>query len=93
MGAMSKRKGIDILVDAFFKAFPIEQDVRLLCKTSHNYFIWGVKDKRMKIDMTPVTHEELMNNFFKEIDCFVFPTRGEGFGLPMLEQWRQGCLL
>ena len=29
--------------------------------------------------------EEIMPNFFKSFDCFVSATRGEGFGLPLLE--------
>jgi glycosyltransferase involved in cell wall biosynthesis len=85
MGSLSLRKGTDILVKAFFEEFKYEKDVRLLCKTSSNNFLWAVRDPRMQVDMTPVSHEELMNLFFKQIDCFVFPTRGEGFGLTPLE--------
>jgi len=29
--------------------------------------------------------EEAMPSFYKSFDCFVLPTRGEGFGLPLLE--------
>jgi glycosyltransferase involved in cell wall biosynthesis len=29
--------------------------------------------------------ESIMPNFYKSFDCFVLPTRGEGFGLPFLE--------
>jgi glycosyltransferase involved in cell wall biosynthesis len=29
--------------------------------------------------------EQTMPHFFKSFDCFVLPTRGEGFGLPFLE--------
>lgn len=90
MGSLTKRKGIDILVDAFLKAFPNEKDVRLLCKTSNSFFLWAVKDKRLVIDMTPVSHEELMGQFFQQIDCFVWPSHGEGFGLPPLEAMATG---
>ena len=90
MGSLTKRKGIDVLIDAFFKAFPNEKDVNLLCKTSNSFFLWAVKDKRLKIDMTPVSHEELMNQFFKQIDCFVWPSRGEGFGMPPTEAMATG---
>lgn len=90
MGALSKRKGTDILIEAFQKAFPTEKDVRLLCKTSYHGFMGAVKDPRVKIDMTPVPHQELLDNFFRETDCFVFPTRGEGFGLTPLEAMATG---
>ena len=90
MGALSIRKGIDVLIKAFTMAFPSEQNVRLICKTSNNNFVWATKDTRIKIDMTAVPHQELLHNFFKRIDCFVFPTRGEGWGLPITEAMSTG---
>lgn len=90
MGALSTRKGTDLLLEAFLRAFPTEKDVRLLCKTSNFHFMGAVKDKRVRVDMTPVSHQELMDNFFKQVDCFVFPTRGEGFGLTPLEAMATG---
>lgn len=87
MGSLSIRKGTDVLIDAFREAFPIHlyPDVRLICKTSNPHYPFMVKDKRIIVQMQAIEHEELMDTFFKEIDCFVFPTRGEGVGLPFLE--------
>ena len=85
MGSLSVRKGTDILIEAFLEAFPKERDVRLLCKTSNNYWQFGMRDKRIKVITLPVSHEELLKEFFYETDLFVFPTRGEGFGIPPLE--------
>lgn len=90
MGALSIRKGTDLLVQAFTEAFPKEKDVQLICKTSYPNYPFMTKDKRIKVQMTPVTHEELMKDFFQKIDCFVFPTRGEGFGLTPLEAMATG---
>jgi glycosyltransferase involved in cell wall biosynthesis len=90
MGALSQRKGTDLLVEAFTEAFPTETDVRLINKTSYNTYPYVVKDKRIKVLMTPYTPEELIEQFWKEIDCFVFPTRGEGFGLTPLEAMATG---
>lgn len=90
MGALSTRKGTDILVKAFEKAFPNGEDVRLICKTSFNQYHFLSKDKRIKVDMTPVPHDELIEQFFQKVDCFVFPTRGEGFGLTPLEALATG---
>lgn len=90
MGALSIRKGTDVLIDAFREAFPTEKDVRLIAKTSYNNYPFMVPDKRIEVQMTPVTHEELMRDFFKQVDCFVFPTRGEGFGLTPLEAMATG---
>lgn len=90
MGSLSIRKGTDILTDAFIEAFPTEKDVRLICKTSQYMFPFAKKDRRVVVEMTPIDHNDLMNNFFKKTDCFVFPTRGEGFGLTPLEAMATG---
>jgi hypothetical protein len=92
MGALSIRKGTDVLVQAFQEQFPkhLYPNVRLICKTSNPYYPFMVKDDRIKVMLMPISHEELMETFFKEIDCFVFPTRGEGFGLTPLEALSTG---
>lgn len=91
MGALSVRKGTDLLVAAFREAFPKEQDVRLICKSSNPTFRFDTfHDPRIKIYLDRWTHEEMLNMFFKQIDTFVFPTRGEGFGLTPLEAMATG---
>lgn len=90
MGALSIRKGTDILIEAFQEEFPTEQDVQLICKTSYNYYPFKVGDKRIQLQMGEVGHDELMRDFFQRIDCFAFPTRGEGFGLTPLEAMATG---
>lgn len=90
MGHLSVRKGTDVLIEAFLEAFPTEQDVRLICKTSTNNYPFMVNDKRIKVMIGAISAEEMKNDFTKEIDCFVFPTRGEGFGLTPLEMMATG---
>jgi glycosyltransferase involved in cell wall biosynthesis len=90
MGMLSLRKGTDVLVDAFERAFPNGEDVRLICKTSGRYYPFMHPDKRIVPMVGPVSHAEMMDEFMAEIDCFVFPTRGEGFGLTPLEAMATG---
>jgi glycosyltransferase involved in cell wall biosynthesis len=90
MGMLSLRKGTDVLIDAFERAFPNGEDVRLICKTSGRYYPFMHPDKRIIPIVGPVTHQEMMDDFMSEIDCFVFPTRGEGFGLTPLEAMATG---
>jgi len=92
-GALSKRKGTDILVDAFQKAFPIRtfKDVRLKMRTSNWHYNFMAHDYRIEVGMGPLAQgsPELLD-YYKQIDIFVFPTRGEGFGLPPLEMMSTG---
>jgi glycosyltransferase involved in cell wall biosynthesis len=90
MGALSMRKGTDLIGPAFQKAFPTEKDVRLICKTSKNHYPFWIKDDRIVVQQGQLSQEEMMDKFFKEIDCFVYPTRGEGFGLTIPEAMSTG---
>ena len=90
MGALSLRKGTDVLVEAFTEEFKTEKDVKLICKSSFPNYPFANKDKRIEVHLSPWPHQELMNQFFKRVDCFVFPTRGEGFGLTPLEAMATG---
>jgi glycosyltransferase involved in cell wall biosynthesis len=91
LGALSIRKGTDLLIKAFQEAFPKEiTDVRLICKSSYNTYPFDVKDKRITVYISTWPHADILSQFYKQIDCFVFPTRGEGFGLTPLEAMATG---
>ena len=90
MGALSIRKGTDLLVKAFEQEFKRDEDVRLICKTSSMAYHFMSKDSRIKVEMGAWTHDEIMKNFYAKIDCFAFPTRGEGWGLPAIESLATG---
>lgn len=102
MGSLTYRKGVDIAVNAFKKAF----DDRKKYKEAY-LFIKTLGDKaltaapyltaRELIESGNIIFEnrsfspsELVTEFFQKIDCFVFPTRGEGFGLPPVEAMATG---
>lgn len=90
MGALSTRKGTDMLVRAFQAEFRGDEKVRMICKTSNYQYPFWAKDKRIIEQLGPVSDEELRRDFFVPVDCFVFPTRGEGFGMTPLEAMATG---
>lgn len=87
-----KRKGIDVLVDSFNKVFGRQKDVDLIIKFPYTpgisqYDIELNKIKlsdNIKIIMQEYT-EEQMAELMHGSDCFVLPTRAEGFGMVFLE--------
>lgn len=87
--AFKYRKGWDIALQAFDEEFSPDERVRLVFKTT--------------LDITPPLHEyenvEIirgkmrpmeLKNLLQSADCFLFPTRGEGFGMTPLEAMATG---
>jgi glycosyltransferase involved in cell wall biosynthesis len=84
-GTADRRKGWDLAYRAFCRAFGHREDVRLV--------LWfrlaprgvdGIGDPNVKMMVGPKTRPE-MRKLLAEADCFVYPARGEGFGLPPRE--------
>lgn len=100
MGGLTHRKGPDLLVKAFKIAFADKPDAKLYIKThpmsgiTVNTYLTtdDIKGKNDQIYFVTdfFTPSELITEFFHKIDCFVFPTRGEGFGLPPIEAMALG---
>lgn len=85
LGDRATRKGWDLAWHAFRSAFGNRSDVKLIIKCRAN----GLEhinsgDENVEILREDLTHEE-MAALYARCDCMVFPTRGEGFGLPPRE--------
>lgn len=90
LGTLTARKGTDILLRAWEKAFPTgNEDVRLTIKVRGNYE-WAISDSRIRVvrDYWSVQQTE---TWYQSLDCYVSPTRGEGFGLTLVEAMACGC--
>ena len=89
------RKGVDVLLSAFFEIFTAEDDVCLVLKTFpnvHNNVESQLAALREKYPQGPEVElincdleEEKLYSLYKCADCYVSCARGEGFGLPIAE--------
>ena len=89
------RKGVDILLEAFFEAFTNEDDVCLVLKTfpnPHNEVEKMLEKLRENNENAPEVEwinkdlkQEDLESLYKAADCYVSVARGEGFGLPVAE--------
>jgi glycosyltransferase involved in cell wall biosynthesis len=98
-GKWEKRKGVDILCHAFSEEFKEDEKVQLLldCSTIKLFapqaniykdlFTLGLGQKRaeMLIVEEIIPNYSDMGRLYTSADCFVCPTRGEGWNLPLIE--------
>ncbi|WP_053959914.1 glycosyltransferase [Sulfobacillus thermosulfidooxidans] len=98
VGGLISRKGIDILLSAYQKAFDADNSVILIIKAVGSQFAYddaSILDaleafrsdpKNPAIDwITDNLTEEAMASLYRSASVLVHPYRGEGFGLPLLE--------
>lgn len=89
-----QRKGVDVLLKAYFKQFSSADDVTLVIKSfpgpdnEVDRLINELKTENspevIHINNPNLSEQELAN-LHASCDCEVYPTRAEGFGLPILE--------
>jgi glycosyltransferase involved in cell wall biosynthesis len=94
----SMRKGWDILLQAYFEEFDANDDVSLILKLTYinepnidPYQKIRELAKKLGIHTPPSVHiihqrlsEKEMVGLYKAADCFVLPSRGEGWGRPYM---------
>jgi glycosyltransferase involved in cell wall biosynthesis len=88
------RKNLPMLIRAFRRAFAPGTPVRLHLKTglhdaSELRPLMG-DDRRILLDTRLRANEAEMVQLYRQADCFVLPTRIEGFGMPILEAMATG---
>jgi glycosyltransferase involved in cell wall biosynthesis len=95
IGSAFPRKGIDVLLEAYLTEFTASDNVRLTLKTfpnPHNEVAAQVEAWRKKCpNAPPIIHIDRdfstadIDELYSEADCVVYPSRAEGFGLPVAE--------
>lgn len=92
MATLTLRKNPGMVISAFSKLFGDNPDVRLVLKTQsgtlgHLSFVKEMGNIEV-IDRGATMNE--MYGLMMDADCFVFPSRGEGFGMPPVEAMATG---
>jgi len=90
-GYLNDRKGVFELIRAFASEFDILEPVRLRLHTTNLDFLYYkfFRDSRIITDGESLSHGQV-NDFYKELDCFVFPSKAEGIGQPPREAMATG---
>jgi glycosyltransferase involved in cell wall biosynthesis len=80
------RKGADAVVKAFIKTFGNDDRYRLLVKAREGRIGWLALIDHPHVEVIPgYQSEDEWFNLLRQADCFVFPSRAEGWGLPPRE--------
>ena len=91
LGTFEPRKGIDVLLDAFEEIAARDDDVELWLAGQLG---WGVKEiearfsahtARARIRRLGFVDEAVLPALLRQARAVAYPSRGEGFGLPVLE--------
>jgi glycosyltransferase involved in cell wall biosynthesis len=98
VGGTIRRKGIDLLLQAYADAFMPEEDVTLVIKDLGSRSFYSDITKLGEVQQfagrrssphTIIVTEELddagLAALYRGADAFVLPYRGEGFGMPLIE--------
>lgn len=90
-----KRKGLDVLLDAYFRAFEARDDVELVIHTRRKWDLAPINALVGRLDThygprapAVVIHEadtSDMADLYRSASCYVHPARGEAFGMAIME--------
>lgn len=91
-----ERKAPDILIRAFSDEFNSNEPVSLLCKVNNFDPSVDVKSQISRLNLRKnggsivIAENQILQRYelgvlYRSADCFVLPSRGEGWGMPILE--------
>lgn len=91
-GEPALRKGGQMTLDAFRRAFGDREDVHLTFKANSQHYLRAWHDGKFSVPeynnvtiITTLMHENELVDLYHKMDCMVYPSYGEGFGLIPLQ--------
>ena len=103
VGGTIARKGFDLLLEAYVRAFDARDDVTLVVKEfgAESYYAGQSAERQIReLQRDPAVPEieyitdrlsvTQMRDLYRSVHCLVHPYRGEGFGLPIAEAMGSG---
>lgn len=90
--AFNVRKGFDLVFKAFTEEFSTDEPVKMIFKTISTRTLFPILESEYpNIETIKGDYSKSqLNELLERSDCFVFPSRGEGFGLTPLEALATG---
>lgn len=92
-GVFNRRKGIDALIRAFQEEFLPGEPVRLVLKNTWRAYRGDIPDDPRIVPLHGFRRGDDLLDFLRELDAYVLPSRGEGFGLTGIEAMATGLPL
>ncbi|HEY6801964.1 MAG TPA: glycosyltransferase [Pyrinomonadaceae bacterium] len=91
-----ERKAPELLLKAFNDEFGANEDAVLICKAYNSDVTISIADQvksyglseaggRIIFSINEVLPNYQIGSLYRSVDCFVLPSRGEGWGLPIME--------
>lgn len=101
VGGIAHRKGVDILLDAWDRAFAGRENVVLVVKAANAGGAYGGPNEALRaraaqpgLPRVELVEDDLDSEhlaaLYRSCDVFVLPYRGEGFAMPVLEAMASG---
>lgn len=92
VGMTNPRKNLDLLLDAFQLLHSQNPSIRLYL-TGNPAWLKEKIEQRGKIGVTSlgfVSEGELLY-LFRHAEALIYPSKDEGFGIPLVDAWKEGC--
>ncbi len=94
IGTRAIYKNFNFLVEAF--KMMDNQEINMICAgggdfTTQEIALFNEKNISRQISYSPIDNDSSLASLYKNATAFIFPSEYEGFGLPILEAFHNGC--